>query len=241
MVLDDRGHGMWVREMEIARPPTANQPLRQLPLTLASIPRPQSPSCNMTPAMPLVCFNSSFRKTLISILSLLGVGVICSASALAQTFTRIASFDGTNGDFVYGPLTQGPDDVYSAANGGGVDNCGVIASCGTIFSVNHHRELKLLHTFCLEDGCPDGSSPFGGLLWTSNGYFYATTLAGGASGPVCASGCGTVYRLNSAGQFETLQNNFRLRDRWEPDHRVRCFRLWTEAFTALRLKSGLRH
>jgi uncharacterized repeat protein (TIGR03803 family) len=189
----------------------ANQPLRQPPFK----PWHQSLArsyhrANMSSAMPVVCFNSSLRKTLISILALLGVGAIGSASAQAQTFTRIASFDGANGAFVYGPLSQGPDGrLYSAANGGGVENCGVIASgCGTIFSVNQHGELKLLHTFCLEDGCPDGASPFGGLLWTSNGYFYATTGNGGVSGPGCASGCGTVYRLNSAGRFETVQNNF---------------------------------
>ncbi len=57
--------------------------------------------------------------------------------------------------------------------------------------------------------CPDGSSPFAGLIQDANGNFYGTTSAGGHLGPpnsTCfdSGGCGTLFEIGSDGKFHTL-------------------------------------
>lgn len=49
----------------------------------------------------------------------------------------------------------------------------------------------------------DGSHPDGGLLQGSDGWFYGTTVQGGTI-TNCSGGCGTVFRINSAGAFTNV-------------------------------------
>jgi uncharacterized repeat protein (TIGR03803 family) len=67
------------------------------------------------------------------------------------------------------------------------------------------QTFTLLHTFA---GAPDGASPLAGLVQDAAGNFYGTTQQGGITGGVCANsglkGCGTVFKLDPAGNETVL-------------------------------------
>jgi uncharacterized repeat protein (TIGR03803 family) len=75
--------------------------------------------------------------------------------------------------------------LYGAVTAGG--NYG----SGIVFEVNPHgvgeRDLKVLYSF---RGQPDGSFPYGALLFDGSGNVYGTTYYGGANG------IGSVYKLS---------------------------------------------
>lgn len=116
----------------------------------------------------------------------------------AQTFTTLASFDGTNGAVPQGQLVQGTDGNFygTAADGGADTNCS--EGCGTVYKVTPTGKLSTLHNFCSES-CEDGAGPYAGLVLGSDGNFYGTTLSGGN-----ANNGGTVFKITSAGKLTTL-------------------------------------
>jgi uncharacterized repeat protein (TIGR03803 family) len=50
----------------------------------------------------------------------------------------------------------------------------------------------VIHTFCEQSGCPDGSAPVAGLTGDSHGNFYGTVYSGG-------TGAGVIYELSPSG------------------------------------------
>jgi len=58
--------------------------------------------------------------------------------------------------------------------------------------------MTILHSFCLQANCLDGTSDFAGLVQDTNGNFYGTTELGGAHNG------GTIFKITSAGEFTTL-------------------------------------
>jgi uncharacterized repeat protein (TIGR03803 family) len=120
--------------------------------------------------------------------------------ALAQTFTTLANFDGSNGEFpYYGALIQGPDgNLYGTTWGGGANGY------GTVFEVSPSGTLTTLYSFCAgQFGCPNGSKPESGLALGTDGVFYGTTAFGGDYF-YCSGGCGTVFKIPAS--RETLFN-----------------------------------
>lgn len=76
---------------------------------------------------------------------------------------------------------------------------------GTIFRVTTNGTLAVLYSFGTSSS--DGKSPAGGLVQTSDGSLYGTTVAGGAGD--CGSpstGCGTVFSLSPSGHMTTLHS-----------------------------------
>ncbi len=88
----------------------------------------------------------------------------------------------TNGNF-YGTTSRGGANGY-----------------GTVFQVTPSGKLTTLYSFCLQTGCTDGEYPEAALLQAANGYFYGTTLYGGANG------YGTVFEITPAGKLNTLHS-----------------------------------
>jgi uncharacterized repeat protein (TIGR03803 family) len=132
--------------------------------------------------------------------------VLCAATAIAlpaQTFTRLSSFDSTDGANPWG-LVQGTDgNFYGMTSEGGV-NCSP-HGCGTVFKITSGGVLTTLYSFCAQTGCTDGAGPSAGLVQATNGDFYGTTGYGGA---YCAStgGCGTIFEITPSGTLTTLYN-----------------------------------
>lgn len=67
--------------------------------------------------------------------------------------------------------------------------------CGLVFKIDPLGNTSVIYTF---QCATDGESPQGGLIEDAAGNLYGTTQWGG-TGPCQASGCGTVFRIDSAG------------------------------------------
>jgi uncharacterized repeat protein (TIGR03803 family) len=68
----------------------------------------------------------------------------------------------------------------------------------------HAQTLTTLYTFT---GGADGGTPYAGLVLDSEGNLYGSTNVGGSGLFGCIDGCGTVFKLDTAGQ-ETVLHSF---------------------------------
>jgi uncharacterized repeat protein (TIGR03803 family) len=101
----------------------------------------------------------------------------------------------------YGPLLQGSDgNLYGATANGGSN------SLGSIFKITPKGVLTTIYSFCSQANCADGEITNASLVQGSDGYLYGTTAQGGTGANQCASsgGCGTVFKLTTAGDLTTL-------------------------------------
>jgi uncharacterized repeat protein (TIGR03803 family) len=101
------------------------------------------------------------------------------------------------------PVVQGADgNFYGTTLGGGTGNDG--AGAGTFFKITPEGQLTTLYDFCSQPDCTDGKAPNAVILAT-DGSFYGTTFAGGNQTSTCSfNGCGTIFKITSAGEFTTL-------------------------------------
>ena len=77
---------------------------------------------------------------------------------------------------------------------------------GAVFKVTPAGSLTTLYSFCPWSGCPDGSTPYGGLVRGRDGNFYGTTVWGGSSNNCEGYGCGTVYKITPEGGLTTVHS-----------------------------------
>ena len=115
--------------------------------------------------------------------------------------TTLYSFTGGNdGASPVAALLEGSDGYLYGTTALGGDYDG-----GTVFKMDTAGNLTTLYSFTKGT---DGGLPASALIQDSSGYFYGTTQNGGDlscgiwNGP--GSGCGTVYRIDSAGNITTL-------------------------------------
>ena len=109
------------------------------------------------------------------------------------TFTTLYQFGGSDGSQPQAGLVLGSDgNFYGVTSSGGDLN-----GDGTVFVITPGDALTTLYSFT---GGNDGSQPQAGLVQGSDGNFYGTTFAGGASDE------GTVFRVTAAGAFTTLHS-----------------------------------
>lgn len=102
-----------------------------------------------------------------------------------------------DGEWPYAPLVQAANGYfYGVTYGGG--NC--YDYCGTVFVVTPAGAFRTLYKFCAQANCPDGNTPFGGLVQGTDGNLYGTTLAGGTNAG------GTIFVITPSGKFKTLYN-----------------------------------
>jgi uncharacterized repeat protein (TIGR03803 family) len=126
--------------------------------------------------------------------------------AQAQTFTVIHKFTGPpDGGFPNGGvIVDSKGNIYGTTSEGGTGSCD--GGCGTVYKFSPSGKETILYSFTGING--DGKYPQGELVRDSAGNLYGTTSGGGTSGTACDGyGCGTVFKLNAAGQ-ETVLYNF---------------------------------
>ena len=119
--------------------------------------------------------------------------------------STLHAFSETDGAFPSSPLVIGSDGyMYGTTTFGGSSTCTGGAQwqgCGTIFKIDIAGNFTPLHSF----SGPDGAYPTA-LMLATDGYFYGTTQGGGDAS--CAGrfgqGCGTVFRMDSAGNVTVL-------------------------------------
>src|SRR5262249_17971935 len=129
-------------------------------------------------------------------------GVLCAffvvaiaASLSAQTLSTLHVFDGTHGGAPEAPVVQGTDGyLYGTTFSGGAH------LFGTVFKVDLNNQDTVLHDFCSQTQCADGSFPAGGLVQGNDGNFYGTTSQGGAHN------LGEVFVISGSGSFTVLHS-----------------------------------
>jgi len=148
--------------------------------------------------------------------TLLGGGTPCDSGAGCGTIFKLTprkhgyrkttihrfQLNGRDGFWPEAPLiVDSTGALYGTTIKGGTTTRCSTAGCGTVFMFTPHRSgyvESILYSF---QGRPDGASPAAGLF-LENGAFYGTTAYGG-SGTACGTenfqGCGTAFRLASAG------------------------------------------
>ena len=111
-------------------------------------------------------------------------------SDLSGNLTVVHAFAEGEGLFA-GTLVEGDGGILfgTMAAGGSTGN-------GTVFRIDASGALTTLHSF---SGGADGGSPGSALTPATDGYFYGTTYYGGPEG------LGTVFRIDAAGNLETLR------------------------------------
>lgn len=121
-----------------------------------------------------------------------GVSVCGTVFKVAPTgaFTRLLSFDCSNGAYPNAGVIQGSDgNFYGTTRNGGTNGY------GTIFRVTSAGVLTTLFNF----SNTNGARPYGGLVQGSDGNFYGTTSQGGT-----ILNAGTIFRITPTGTFTSL-------------------------------------
>ena len=119
-------------------------------------------------------------------------------------FTRLFIFSpNAKGDYVHGDLpatalVEGNDGfIYGTTHAGSQGN-------GVLFRVSKNgTNFKVVHGFCSDANCADGSSP-NSLVLGQDGSFYGVTQEGGLQNSACPNGCGTIFRFTPPTAFTTL-------------------------------------
>jgi uncharacterized repeat protein (TIGR03803 family) len=134
-------------------------------------------------------------------------GTVFSLAA-AGKFTLLHTFvPGTNKNYsngnLPGLLTQGPDGkVYGTTLYGGNHGCNGYCGYGVLYRVNKNGSgFQILHKFCSQTNCADGSESVSGLKLGTDGNLYGTTSYGGTNN------AGTIFRVTpSSGAYEVVLN-----------------------------------
>jgi uncharacterized repeat protein (TIGR03803 family) len=140
------------------------------------------------------------------------VVMVLVAGAQAQTFTTLYNFTGVpDGAYSYaGVIQDSSGNLYGTTNFGGVDlvcqDYSEIPGCGVVYEINSAGVETLLYTFCSQQNCTDGADPHAAVVRDEAGNIYGTTSFGGSS-QLCQFGCGTVFKLDTAGN-ETVLYSF---------------------------------
>ena len=142
-----------------------------------------------------------------------GYGVVFKVDAANGTLTVLYQF--LPGDGAYPGsvlLLDEAGNLYGTTEGGGSSSgCGS-EGCGVVFELSPQTNgtwtEKVLYNFCSLSECNDGEEPKNGpLVRDSRGNLYGTTIFGGTSRNCNGRGCGTVFKLDTAGQ-ETVLRSF---------------------------------
>ena len=115
----------------------------------------------------------------LTLVVVLGLGVVTTQSAQAQTFTVLYNFTGrrTGGNPYAGLVRDAAGNLYGTTYFGGSSNY------GAVFKVDTSGTETVLYSFT---GGADGGNPYGSLVRDAAGNLYGTTHGGGASG--CRNG-----------------------------------------------------
>ena len=122
----------------------------------------------------------------------LGLGLVATPSAQAQTFTVLHNFAGPTSDGGY-PYTSLIRDA--AGNLYGTTYYGGLGYAGTVFKVDTSGTETVLYSFPFPS---DGEYPFASLIRDKTGNLYGTAYEGGSSG------YGVVFKVDTSGTQTVL-------------------------------------
>jgi uncharacterized repeat protein (TIGR03803 family) len=126
------------------------------------------------------------------------LGIPVAAPAQTYTFSTLYSFknNSTDPEFPQAALViDSAGNLYGTSSSGGSNHVECNLGCGTVFKVSKTGVLRVLHDFV---NAPDGENPQTSLFRDSKGNLYGSTEGGGSGG------CGTVFKITSAGVESVL-------------------------------------
>lgn len=137
----------------------------------------------------------------------LGGGVVFELTRSGD-FHVLHSFDQTDGFAPNGLILGADGNLYGTTNSGGDLSCsaGGGGGCGVVYKLDKAGTETVLYRF---KGTSDGLFPVSPLLMDKAGTLFGTAEAGGDKKGHCnlsdePSGCGTVFKIDSAGKFFVL-------------------------------------
>jgi uncharacterized repeat protein (TIGR03803 family) len=78
---------------------------------------------------------------------------------------------------------------------------------GTVFKLTPSGKESVLYSFCAQVFCPDGASPYAGVVLDTKGNLYGTTYVGGDYVGNCDQmGCGTVFKVTPSCKVSVLHS-----------------------------------
>lgn len=130
-------------------------------------------------------------------------GTIFRFNLQLGTYNKLSSFSGSNGDgeVPYSPLVRDfAGNLYGTTAEGGDPTCSNFPQgCGIVFKLDAAGNKTILHAF----KGPDGEWP-NHLTLDSAGNLYGTAEMGGDLTCGNGLGCGTVFKIDTAGTFTLL-------------------------------------
>ncbi len=99
-----------------------------------------------------------------------------------------------------GLIRDAAGNLYGTTIFGGGRDCGG-SGCGTVFKLDTTGKETVLHLF--KGSKTEGVNPGSGVIRDAAGNLYGTTQAGGDA-LFCRGGCGTVFKLDTAGEVTIL-------------------------------------
>jgi len=136
------------------------------------------------------------KLTLYATLMLLFATCVADQSTSAQTFTKLLDFRPSKVSglpYPGGVIRDSAGNLYGTTDGAGGPGL------GTVYKVDAHGALTILHTFT--KGTNDGAVPYSGLVQDAAGNLYGTTYRGGKFD------MGTVFKIDPKGK-ETVLYSF---------------------------------
>jgi len=130
----------------------------------------------------------------------------CQAQALTTLYNFCSQSNCTDGQDPRGLIEGSDGNFYGTTYWGGTGLTTYGTPRGTVFKLTPAGALTVLHSFCSQANCTDGSWPLSGLVQGSDGNFYGTTGSGGAN-PSCGVNdpdCGTIFKITPTGMLTTL-------------------------------------
>jgi uncharacterized repeat protein (TIGR03803 family) len=181
--------------------PQGAVPLRARRLTSSSystIYRFQGGRDGENPVAGLTVFNGNFYGTTFyggnsKCYPNAGCGTVFASSTAGQERV-IHRFRGPDGEAPGGPLILLNGKLYGTS-GGEKPGSACAGGCGIVLSITPLGHERVLYRF---KGGTDGAFPQG--LVVRDGELYGLTGGGGGNSANCATGCGTVFKLDTAGR-----------------------------------------
>ncbi|HZV76731.1 MAG TPA: choice-of-anchor tandem repeat GloVer-containing protein [Candidatus Babeliales bacterium] len=130
-----------------------------------------------------------------------GCGTVFALDTNGRSHRVLYSFAGEkDGAYPMAGLTPLDGKLYGTTLYGGIVRALCTFGCGTIFSVGTNGAENVIHRF---GGGKDGANSVAGLL-AFGGSLYGVAQYGGVSSSLCSTGCGTIFRVTTAGVLTTL-------------------------------------
>lgn len=159
------------------------------------------------PAAGLIAFQGSFYGTTIaggaSNACGGGCGTIFKLSRNGKAETVLHSFTGgSDGAEPAAGLVRMAGAFYGTTQFGGTMKHLCTSGCGTVFKVRTSGDESVVYRF---KGQADGAYPTA-ALYARQGNLFGTTEYGGAVTRFCATGCGTLFKIDGTGVKKTLHD-----------------------------------